>query len=429
LLPLLLILFTLQAPATCADPSDCRRQSSEAAARGEFELAHDLAWRAMQKSKPNDPASMLVLARAQSLSGRPGDALVMLERLAALGVRPDIQSDPDFARVRALPDWAAVAARLAPSDAASAGATAADPRPAAASAPTASSASPSAAPATKAGEPAGRESAPPDAGALSFSAPGVEPFALAHDAVSRRFVLGDRKAHRLLIVDEVSRNVVNFVSAASAGFYEQLTAFTIDARRGDLWVASARGSGDAAESIVHKLQLVSGRALMEARAPEQSGPIRFVAVAATPDGTVFAVDGLGARLFRLRPGARTFETVMKLDVGGDVALAAMDDRVLYVGSARGLARIDPAARSATPVKSKEDLGGFVSLFSYAGTLVGVERVAGSFLVVRVRLDPAGARVQARQVLATSTGTTAGALAADSFYYLSDAGTIRRLPLR
>jgi hypothetical protein len=100
--------------------------------------------------------------------------------------------------------------------------------------------------------------------------------------VSRRFVLGDRKAHRLLIVDEVSRNVVNFVSAASAGFYEQLTAFTIDARRGDLWVASARGSGDAAESIVHKLQLVSGRALMEAHAPDRSGPIRFVAVAATP---------------------------------------------------------------------------------------------------------------------------------------------------
>jgi len=424
----LLILFTFQAAGTCADPGDCRRQSSEAAARGEYELAHDLAWRAMQKGKPNDPASMLVLARAQSLSGRAGDALVMLDRLAALGVRPEVQNDPDFARVRALPGWAALAAKLALSDAAAA---ASAPRPAAPPAPATGSPASSGAPsAATAGESGGREPAPaPAAGGLSFSAPGVEPFALAHDAVSRRFVLGDRKAHRLLIVDEVSRNVVNFVSAASAGFYEQLTAFTIDARRGDLWVASARGSGDAAESIVHKLQLVSGRALMEAHAPDRSGPIRFVAVAATPDGTVFAVDGRGARLFRLRPGARTFEPVMKLEVDGDAALAAMDDRVLYVGSARGLARIDTAARSATPVKSNEDLGGFESLFSYAGTLVGVERVAGSFLVVRVRLDSTGARVQARQVLATSPSATAGALAADNFYYFSDAGTIRRLTLR
>ena len=122
---------------------------------------------------------------------------------------------------------------------------------------------------------------------MAFSAPGVEPFALAHDAVSRRFVLGDRAAHRLLIVDEVSHNVVNYVSAASAGFYDELTAFTIDPRRGDLWVASARGAGAESASVVHKLQLVSGRSLVELRAPEKAGPVRFVSVTVAPDGRRF----------------------------------------------------------------------------------------------------------------------------------------------
>ena len=48
-------------------------------------MFHDLAWRAVQKGKPNDPDLMLLLARAQSLSGRPGDALVMLGRIVDLG--------------------------------------------------------------------------------------------------------------------------------------------------------------------------------------------------------------------------------------------------------------------------------------------------------------------------------------------------------
>ena len=45
-----------------------------------------------------------MLARAQSLSGRPLDALVMLQRLAA-GLATDAATSDDFRRVRALPGW------------------------------------------------------------------------------------------------------------------------------------------------------------------------------------------------------------------------------------------------------------------------------------------------------------------------------------
>ena len=252
---------------------------------------------------------------------------------------------------------------------------------------------------------------------------------MAHDAVSRRFVIGDRRAHRLLIVDEVSKNAVNYVSASSAGFYDDLTAFSIDVRRGDLWVTSARGTGDEAASVAHKLQLVSGRTLLEARAAEKAGPVRFVGVTATPDGTVYALDAVGNRLFRAQPGSRTFNEVMRFDSAIGSAVTAADDRTLYVGGAKGLLRVDPVAKTTAAVRTPEQLTGFESLAWRSGSLIGVERVAESYLVVRIKLDPAGTRAQPRQILAASPRATVGTLAGDAFYYLSDLETIRRLPIK
>ena len=77
----------------------------------------------MQKGRPNDPESMLLVARAQSLSGRPADALVMIRRLMAMGIELSIVNGDDFRRVRALPNWPEVEAAIA------AGAATASPAP------------------------------------------------------------------------------------------------------------------------------------------------------------------------------------------------------------------------------------------------------------------------------------------------------------
>jgi len=219
------------------------------------------------------------------------------------------------------------------------------------------------------------------------------------------------------------------VSAASAGFYEELTALTVDARRGDLWVASVKGEPDAASSILHKLQLVSGRGLGEVRAAEAASPLRLVDVTVAPDGVVYALDGIDSRIFRLRPGAKTLELVMRLEARRPTALTAADDRTLYVAADKGLVRVDVSGRSASPVKSVEDLTDFESLGWRGGALLGVQRVAGSSLIVRIVLDPSGARAQPRHILAASPAATVGALGGDAYYYLADGHTIRRIPLR
>ncbi|MEX2662185.1 MAG: hypothetical protein WD227_09650, partial [Vicinamibacterales bacterium] len=113
MLALTLLLLTAQSSNPCADAASCRALAIDAHQRQDYEAFHDLAWAAYRKGRSNDPEVMLLVARAQSLSGRPGDALVMLERLSAVAMGPAaIQTDPDFARVRALPRWPEVAAKF-----------------------------------------------------------------------------------------------------------------------------------------------------------------------------------------------------------------------------------------------------------------------------------------------------------------------------
>jgi hypothetical protein len=406
----LVLLLLLQAPAaSCVDVADCRARAQTAVVAGDFETFHDFAWRAVQRGKPNDPELMVLLARAQALSGRHGDALVMLGRLADLGVPTDALTSDDFKLVRLIPGWPALEARLAGKPA---------PPPNAPAAPVAPALAAPSAPGA------------PSVTGLTFDGTGLDPRGLARDSVSRRFVLGDRRAGRLLVIDEVSHNLVNYVSAASAGFYKNLTSFTLDARRGDLWVVSVNeGGASGAASALHKLQLVSGRGLLEARTPPAVSPVHFVDVTVAPDGTVYALDAVESRIFRLRPGARALDLVMLLQAPRPTALTAVDDRVLYVAAEKGLVRVDLGARSAAPVKSVEELTRFESLSWRAGSLVGVQRVAESFLIVRIVLDAAGTRAQPRHVLAASPVATVGALEGDAYYYLAEGRTIRRIAIK
>jgi len=104
----------LQSPRDggCGEWRACRQLALAAAERGEYENFHDLAWRAVQSGPPKDPSLMYLLARAQALSGRPHDALIMLQRLTEMGVAPDATNE-DFSRARELRDWPEVEARIA----------------------------------------------------------------------------------------------------------------------------------------------------------------------------------------------------------------------------------------------------------------------------------------------------------------------------
>jgi hypothetical protein len=424
------VALLLQGPADCSNVRECRQQALDAATAGDYERFHDLAWRAVQKGKPNDPDLMYVLARAQSLSGRPGDALVMLKRLTQLGVATDAATNDDFRRVRSLKEWPDLEAKIA-----ALGNPPAAPKPSVPAAP-----APTSAPAPAAAPPAGgagaapRELADAPEDALAFSVPPFNPVGLAYDAVSRRFIVGDRGGNRLLVVDELSHHVTPLVSAASAGFFAAITAFEIDARRGDLWVASVNGDGP--DSIVHKLQLVSGRVLAEVRL-DSDEKARLDDLAVAQDGTVFALDSRSGRIFRLAPGSRRMEVATRGVPAGARSFTLANERTAYVASDEGITRVDLQSKEAATVRLPKgaDLGRVEKIRWLDGALLIVGRApGGETRIGRARMDGSGQRITRVQMLSASGDADAHAvtLSGQLVYYLvggKQESTIRRARLR
>jgi hypothetical protein len=413
---LLLVLSLVAQPALseCSDWKDCRTKALEAASRDDYDAFHDLAWRAVQKGPPRDPDLMYLVARAQSLSGRPADALVMLRRLAEMGIPTDAVSSEEFERVRALPAWAEFAALLESRKPASAP-SAAPPEPSAAAAPRP----------TNSVEDALRFDA------ISFTAAG-----LGYDAVSRRFVVGNRDARKLFVVDEGSRRANDLVGAASAGFYS-IAGLDIDPRRGDLWVVSVE-EGQPGAAAAHRLQLVSGRLLETLAVPAELLPVRFVDVAVTADGAVLALDAAGRRIFRARFGGHALEVAATLDVNEPTSLAPSHANGVYVSHAGGLVSVELGLKRVAQVQAQDtiDLSGIERIRLRGDALVAVQRGDDSRRIVRLGINSRGTRVVSSKILdaaAPASAATAATVAGDAFYYLSVAPSgekvVRRVSLR
>jgi hypothetical protein len=412
-------------PVDCADVNSCRQAAVDAQSRGDFETFHDLAWRTVQKGPRNNPELMTLLARAQSLSGRPGDALVMLRRLAQLGAAVDVGSD-DFQRVRALDGWPEVAALFSgeksagPPPSAKAGEperTPADDRPDRASP------APGRKPGATPSAPAAEEEALPEAIAS------IQPAGLAYDAVSRRFIVGDRRENKLVVFDDVFKRATNMVGAGSAGFFA-LSGIEIDHRRGDLWITNSAADRGAS---LHKLQLVSGRVLFEIPVPADFGPTALVDAAVLGDGEVLLLDAEGRRILSLLPAARSFKRAATVDVEGATSLASNGGSIVYVAHRHGLLRIDLSTRKTTPVQGAP--AGLLRIRSNGHTLVGVQPSGSGQRIVRLRLDAAGGKTTSVDVLdagATMPDATALTIADGVLYYLTSingGAVLRRARLR
>ena len=424
-------------PAECADVKSCRQAAIDAQSRNDFEVFHDLAWRAVQKGSRNDPDLMLLLARAQSLSGRPGDALVMLRRLARMGVSVDVASE-DFQRVRALPAWPEVAALF---DGGKPGVAGEPPGPKATEppAPTPAVEAPKRTaekpvPPTPSKAGAAKEALPPAADAkpeparegAKSNAPGEEealpdaiatiaPAGLAYDSVSRRFIVGDRQENKLVVFDDVFKRATNMVAAGSAGFFA-LTAIEIDPKRGDLWITNSAADRGAS---LHKLQLVSGRVLFEISVPAEFGPTTLVDAAVLGDGEVLVLDAEGKRILGVSPSSRSFKRAATVDVEGATSIASNGGSIAYVAHRKGLLRVDLAARKATAVRGAP--AGLLRIRSNGHALVGVQLVEKRHRIVRLRLDAAGGKMSKLDVLDGNTSmpdAAAMTIAEGVLYYLT-----------
>jgi hypothetical protein len=438
--------LTQAAEPACSQPDECRDRALEARERGEYERFHDLAWRAVQTGRPNDPALMYLLARAQAVSGRRRDAFLMLRRLADMGAQTDAATEDDFRLTRQLSGWTDIEATFARNrdGRASAPPAAEASRPAIAR--PAAPVPPTPPPVRRADAPV---AAPPsaaapspraDAGAAAPPAPAVlavetresadvarfstdrfDSAGLAYDEVSRRFLFGDMRGRRLFVLGEGSTRTADLVRADAAGFFD-VTALEIDPRRGDLWVTTTEANGSAGG--IHRLQLISGRAIARFDAPADSSA-RLTDLAVAANGTVLVLDSAGRRVLRLRPGAKAVDAAMAFTVDAPVSLAVADsDRVVYLAHGGGIVRLDLQTRNATPVTAPGGLvlTGFERIRWHRNSLVGVQAMPdGSRALVRLQLNRAGTGITAASLLepsvaAPASGPLALTVSGDDLYY-------------
>jgi hypothetical protein len=217
----------------------------------------------------------------------------------------------------------------------------------------------------------------PAAAGLRFSTSQFAISGLAYDALSARFVLGDRLGRRLVLVDERSNQTMDLVRADSAGFLD-IAAVEIDAKRGDLWVAST----DEGAGTLHRLQLVSGRPIRAFGVAPDLEPVKLADLSIASTGTVVVLDSRTPRLFVLRPRATSLEPVVRIDVQDATSVAAGgDDRTAFVAHRDGISRIDLQTRAISPVAVPNGL-----------SLRRLERIRwqGSALVA-IQLDDDGSR--------------------------------------
>ena len=440
------VLAARQATAECREPQACRELALDARARGAFEAVPDLAWRAVQTGKPNDPDLMYLLARAQALSGRRRDAAITLRRLADAGIGTDAGADQDFRSVRELSDWQLVVAitnRLKPgarvltspvegvppgSAPAASAATVTTPsaNPASAAVPAPNPAAPSAAPAAAAAAATAvpRVDRLPINEAARFSTSPFTPGGLAYDAVSKRFLFGDRTGRRLFVVGDGSDRSVDLARAESAGF-DDVTAIAIDPKRGHQWVATSEADGNAGN--VHHLQLISGRALAKLPVP---GRARVTDMAVAADGRVFILDSATPRVLVLRPGATTLDVAMPLAIKEPASLAVDDEgQVGYVANREGITRIDFQARRATALNAAKGvtLAGFEFVRLHRDTLIGTQLLTdGTRNLMRLRMNGDRRTVTQATVIETPAamqeGVTPATISNGDLYYVVSDGT-------
>lgn len=368
---LLLVLLLPQQSASCATLEVCRAEALIAHASQDYERFHDLAWAAYRKGKSNDPALMLLVARAQSLSGRPGDALVMLERVVALGGTTDAATSEDFARVRALARWKDVASTFG-SDSPPAATAPETPAAAApvAKPPAATPTAPAAPPVVKEPAPAPAPAPKPSGAPLKFTTV-LTPTALAYDGVSKRFVIADRAARRVAVIDETSGQVSTLVGAGGA--LGDVGGIAIDSQQGDLWVVTSESEG----VTLHKIQLISGRVLSKTAVKGLQEPV--AAVTFVRGSGLIVADASGI-FWRVRASGAT-EKLGALEYVPRALASDGDGRLIVSAGGPRLGRyaLSPAGiRRVGTIEVERDLLGDAPFAISGSRLLLVARDGGEF---------------------------------------------------
>jgi sugar lactone lactonase YvrE len=345
---------------------------------------------------PQHPAVLYGLARADALTGRTGEALALLDRLAAMGFARFDTTDTAFGTLKTRPAFARTAARLA-----------ANRRPVIAS-------------------------------DTAFTVEGADriPENIAFDPRSGTFFVGSLGERTVV---RVRPGAAPEPFAGPTDGLLRVVGMKVDTGRGRLWVAtyapvidsSRLVTGVASDTRLFAFDLTSGRRLLMLVPRDTTRSHSFNDLAVTPTGDVYLTDNDDGTVYRVRTGVDTLEPMARPDPARFTranGIALSDDGTrLYVAFIEGIARVDLATGrvrylAVPPSVTTSSVDG---LYWYDGDLVAVQMVAAVERVVRFGLDASGMRVMRAEVLERAHPAyrypTTGVVVDDALYYVANPG--------
>ena len=350
----------------------------------------------MKRAADAWPTQQVYLENAAALAAMArdtSDAAQWLNKLADLGIGPQVASDTTYHALVGAPMFDAAVARLA-----------------AATAPVARSRV--------------RLSIPD----TMFHAEGM-----AFDGRSSRWFVGSVRQRRVVVVaqDGAVRDFVRPAADGIAGVF----GMAVDTARRTLWVAttaSPRMEGfapiDSGRVGVFGYNVDTGRLVRSAWMPRDSSSAHtFGDVAVAPNGDVYVSDSQSPWIHRLRPGADSLQRFLTHPFFRSLQGMAItaDGATMFVADySHGLARIDLTSRSVTPLRVPSGVTalGIDGLYLHHGALIGVQNGVAPAKVARFCLSADAAAVTRIDVLdrnpAIVDESTLGAVVGDSMFYVA-----------
>lgn len=224
-----------------------------------------------------------------------------------------------------------------------------------------------------------------------------------------------------------------------------------DAARGLVWASTAAGpecerwdAADSGRTAVVALSARDARVVRRVELPR--APVRQLLgdFTVAPDGTVYACESLGGAVYRLRPGADAFDTLVPPGAFRSpqgVAVAADGARLYVADYARGVAevRLADGAVRWLPKPYSLAAGGIDGLHRSGRRLYAVQNGTQPRRVLELTLDAAGAAIAAWRALESGSerlGEPNHAVVADGALWLigdsgwdrvDDGGVLRSAP--
>jgi hypothetical protein len=346
----------------------------------------DFGTRALARA-PDHPDILISVARANAAAGNTAAALEHLAKAGRAGVGVDPGRLPEFKSLIGDPRFEAAAAAV-------------------------------------------RGNLIPIAKAVAFADLPGQSEGIAFDPVSRRFFAGaDEQGLIAIGMDGKS------APFASRDGLRQLLGLKVDAERRLLWVVSGRypdlaytdenRPADAGTGGVRAYHLDTGALVTAVEVDNRPALVHgFNDMALADDGTVYLTDSNTSSVYRLAPGGKTLDLVLRdpgMSFPNGIVMSA-DGRSFYVAHSEGISLVDPVTRARTLLPAADgSVHGIDGLLLKDGVLYGVQNSPYLHRVVAAALAPDGQSI--RKVWTVNSRTpaeyiqTTAAIAGDDLYMI------------